>query len=187
LIGALLFLIMAVELAAIGFMLYPILKQYNENIAIGYVGARIVESVIFIIIVISQLILLTLSQEFVKAGAPAASYFQTLGELLLAVPDWGGHVILDLAVFPLAALILNYLLYQAKLIPRWLAGWGFIGAILYWAASLLVMFGLTHPFSTIHIILQAPLGLQELAFGIWLIAKGFNSSAIASGSAKTDI
>jgi hypothetical protein len=96
-------------------------------------------------------------------------------------------VVLDVAVFPLGALIFYYLLYQSKLIPRWLSGWGLIGAILYWAASLLVMFALISPFSTIHVVLQAPLGVQEIVLAVWLIVKGFNPSAIASGSAKTDI
>ena len=187
LIGALIELIMAVAVAGIGITVYPVLRKYNVSSAIGYFGARIVEGVIFFIGVISLLTLLTLSQEFVKAGAPDASYFQTSGELLLAARDWGGHVVLDVAVFPLGALILNYLLYQSKLIPRWLSGWGLIGAILYWAAGLLVMFALINPFSTIHVGLQAPLGFQEMVFAVWLIVKGFNPSTIVSEFAKTDI
>jgi hypothetical protein len=183
-IGALLELIMAVAVAGIAITVYPVLRKHNVSIAIGYVGARIVEAVIFIIGVISLLTLLTVSQEFVEAGAPDASYFQTLGDLLLASRDWGGHVVLDVAVFPLGALIFYYLLYQSKLIPRWLSGWGLIGAILYWAASLLVTFALVSPFSTIHVVLQAPLGVQEIVLAVWLIVKGFNPSAIASPSAK---
>jgi hypothetical protein len=184
LLGALFVLIMAVADAGIAITVYPVLKKRNASIAIGYFGARIVESVIFILDVISLLILLTLSREFVKAGAPAASYFHTLGELLRSVRDWGGHVVLDVAVFPLGALIFYYLLNRSKLIPRWLSGWGLVGAILYWAASLFVMFALITPLSTIHIVLQAPLGLQEVVFAVWLIVKGFNPSAAASESAK---
>lgn len=176
LIGALFVLIMAVVDAGIGFALYPVLRKHNVGIAIGYVGARIVEGVIFIIVAISLLLLVTLSHEFVQAGAPDASYFQTLGELLRAVRDWGGHVVLDVAVFPLGALILNYLLYKSNLVPRWLSIWGLIGAILYWVPSLLVMFTLIIPLSTIHVGLQAPLGLQEMGFALWLIVKGFNPS-----------
>jgi hypothetical protein len=182
-LGALLELVMAVAVAGIGITVYPILRNRNANLAIWYMAARIVEPVIYIINVISLLTLLTLSQEFVIAGAPYASYFQTLGELLRAVPDWGGHVVLDVAVFPLGALIFNYVLYRSKLIPRWLSGWGFIGAILYWAAGLLVMFAVIIPLSTNHVILQAPLGLQEIIFAIWLIVKGFNPSALTPKSA----
>jgi hypothetical protein len=181
-LASLLELVMAVAVAGIGITVYPILRNRNANIAIWYVVARIVEPVIYIINVISLLTLLTLSQEFVKAGAPDASYFQTLGDLLRVVPDWGGHVVLDVAVFPLGALIFNYVLYRSKLIPRWLAGWGFIGALLYWVAGLLVMFDIIIPLSTNHVILQAPLGLQEIIFAIWLIAKGFNPSALTTES-----
>jgi hypothetical protein len=181
-IAALLELAMAVAVAGIGIAVYPVLRKHNESMAIGYLGARLLEPVIYIVNVISLLTLLTLSQEFVKAGAPEVSHFQTLGALLQAVPDWGGHVVLDVAVFPLGAMLFNYLLYRSKLIPRWLSSWGLIGAILYWAAGLLVMFALITPLSTSHIVLQAPLGLQELVFALWLIVKGFNSSAFVSSS-----
>lgn len=180
LIGALLVLVMAVADAGIGIVVYPVLKKRNVSIAIGYFGARIVESMIFVISAVSLLLLLTLSREFIQAGAPNVSYFQTLGELLLAARDWAGHVILDVAVFPLGALLFYYVLYQSKLVPRWLSGWGLVGAVLYWAASLLVMFALITPLSTIHIILQAPLGLQEIALALWLIFKGFTPTATTS-------
>jgi len=180
LIGALLVLVMAIADAGIGIVVYPVLKKRNTSIAFGYFGSRIVESMIFVISAISLLLLLTLSREFIQAGAPNVSYFQTLGELLLATRDWAGHVILDVAVFPLGALLFYYVLYQSKLVPRWLSGWGLVGAVLYWAASLLVMFALITPLSTIHIILQAPLGLQEIALALWLIFKGFTPTATTS-------
>ncbi len=74
-----------------------------------------------------------------------------------------------------------YLFYQSELIPRWLSGWGFIGATLVLAVGVLGMFGLVLE------ILWAPLGVQEMVLAVWLIVKGFNPSAIASESAKTDI
>ena len=57
---------------------------------------------------------------------------------------------------------------------------GLIGATLYWAAGLLVLFGIITPLETIHIGLQAPLGVQEIGLALWLIVKGFNPSAIAA-------
>lgn len=173
LLGAFFELMMAVAVAGIAVTVYPVLRQHNASIAIGYIGARIVEGVIFLLDVVMLLTLLTLSREFVDAGGQDTSYFQTLGELLLAARDWAGHVALDVAVFPVGALIFNYLLYQAKLVPAWLSGWGFLGAILYWSASVLVMFDVIEPLSTVHIILQAPLGIQEIIFAVWLIVKGF--------------
>jgi len=129
LIGMLLELVNCVAVVGIPVMLFPIFKKHNEALALGYVGFRIIESVIVIVGSISLLSLLSLSQEFVKAGAPDASHFLTLGTLLLAARDW--TILLGVnIVFPLDALILNYILYRSKLIPRWLSGWGLIGATL---------------------------------------------------------
>lgn len=89
LIGALLEFTMAVLIAGIPIFMYPILKKYNEALALGYVVFRTIEVVFFIVCAISLLTLLTLSQEFVIAGTPDASYLKTLATLLLAVREWG--------------------------------------------------------------------------------------------------
>jgi hypothetical protein len=177
-IGALLVLIDAVAVAGIAIVIYPILKKHNEALALGYAGARIVEGVLFSVNVITLLTLLTLSQEFVQAGAPDASYYQTLGTLLLAAGDWAFLLGFGLA-FTLSALILNYSLYQSKLIPRWLSGWGLVGAALVFAYYLLQFFS-----SNQVEILFLPIAVQEMVFAVWLIVKGFNPTAIAFESAK---
>ena len=175
-IGAILVLIMGAAIAPIPVMLLPILKKHNEALALGYVVFRVLEVVTFIAIAISFLLLLTLSQEYVQAGAPEASYYQTLGTLLLAAVDWINPI--TIIVFSLSALILNYVFYQSKLIPRWLSGWGLIGATLHLAGGLIGMFS----FNQVDLF-AAPIGLQEMVYAVWLIVKGFGSSAIASGSA----
>ena len=179
-IGVLLILIMGFALAMVPVMLFPIFKKYNEALALGAVVFRgALEAVTYIALVISLLLLLTLSQEYVKAGAPDVSYFQTLGTLLLESVNWINQILA--IVFSLGALMIYYIFYQSKLIPRWLSVWGLIGAMIYLAEPLLAMFG-----SELE-ILFAPLAVQEMVLAVWLIVKGFNSSAIASGSAKTDI
>jgi hypothetical protein len=177
LIGGLLEFAMAILIAGISIWLYPILRLQNETLAPGYVVARTIEVIIFIIGVISLLTLLTLSQEFVKAGTPDAPYFQTLGTLLLAVREWGGGVCSTI-VFSLSALMLNYILYRSKLVPRWLSGWGLIGAVLYLASGFMPLFGYDSR-STIFVISEIPLGVYEMVFAVWLIVVGFNPSAFA--------
>ena len=169
-IGALLLLIDSIAVVVIPIMLFPIFKKHNEALALGYVGARIIEGVIFIVGVISLLLLLTLSQEFVKAGTPDVPYFQTLGTLLLAAHDWA--FLLGLTVFSLGSLTLNYILYQSKLIPRWLSGWGFIGAALTLAASLIPQLGYSLS-SSIDTLMNSPIALQEMVFALWLICNRF--------------
>ena len=184
-IGALFVLIMAFAVAGIAIWLYPVIRKHNEALALGSVGFRIIEGVLFIVGVISLLSLVTLSQEYVKAGAPDASYFQTSGTLLLAARDWAG--VLGSFAFILGALMYYYIFYQSKLIPRWLSVWGLIGVPFWIAAELLLMFGLIESFSTYAVLLDLPIGVNEMVLAVWLIVKGFNSSAIASLSAKTDI
>ena len=183
--GALFVIIMGVALVMVPVMMFPILKKQNKALALGYVVFRALEAVTFIAIVISWLLLITLSQEYVKAGAPDASYFQTFGTLLLEADDWINPI--STIVFILGALMFYYLLYQTKLIPRFISVWGLIAATPYLAAGLLSMFGLISPMSTTQIVMVVPLALQEMVLAVWLIVKGFNSSAVASLSAKTDI
>ncbi len=181
--GALIEFIQAAAAAGIAIGLYPILKKYDGALALGAVGFRVVECVFVLIGTLSLLSLLTLSQEFIAAGAPGASSFQTSGTLLLAVRDWQFHVISGLAFF-LGTLMYYVILYKSKLIPRWLSGWGVLGAVLSLAATVVGSF--THDFgmASVNTYLSAPIGLQEMVFAVWLIAKGFNASAITSLSAK---
>ena len=182
-IGVLLVLISAFASASIAIWLYPILKKHHEALALGSVGFRVMEGMLYIIGVVGLLSLLTLSQEYVKAGASNASLFQISGTLLLAVKKWAGQ--LGVIAFTMGALMYYYVFYQSKLVPRWISGWGFLGAALSLAAALLTISGQIIPFSTVFILLQLPIGVQEMVLAVWLIVKGFNPSAVASLSAKT--
>lgn len=119
---------------------------------------------------------MTLSLVFVEEGAPADSYFQRSGALILAPRDWAS--ILENFPYGLGVRILNYLLFRSVLVPRWLSIWSLIGAIAILAMGLLRLFG--YPV----IFLAIPVILNELVLAILLIAKGFNPSAIASESAE---
>ena len=183
--GVLSELIMSFACAGIAIWLYPILRKHNKFLALGAVGFRIIENVFQIIAALGLLLLLTLSQEAVKADALTASTFQIAGSLLLAVRFWAGLELAQIG-FGLGALMYYYIFYQTKLIPRWLSGWGIIAIILHLTSVFLTMFLQIDPFSGSPIILLSmPIFFQELTLAAWLIVKGFNPSAIASLSAKT--
>ncbi len=184
--GALLVLIMGLALAMVPVVMFPILTKHNQVLAVGYVVFRgALEAVTYTAMVISWLLLIILSQEYVKAGAPDASYFQTLGALLVEGQD-AIRSILEI-VFPLGALMFYYVLYQSKLIPRWLSGWGIFAALLWLAVGLLGMFHLIVPMSTIQVVLSLPIGLQEMVMAVWLIVKGFNLSTSAESAEQSPI
>jgi len=182
LIGSLLHIISAFAAAGIAIALYPVLRKYNEGLALGSVGFRITEGILYVFGSICVLSLLPLSQEFIKAGMPGTSYFQTLANSLLSLRDWTG--ILAVITFGAGALMYYAIFYQTKLIPRWLSGWGLIAAALCLISGILVMFNIIDFFTPVQIALNIPIGLQEIVLAVWLIAKGFNPSAIASRSAK---
>ena len=181
-IGGLLVLLSAFASASIAIWLYPILKKHHEALALGSVGFRVMEGMLYIVAVVGLLSLLTLSQEYVKAEASNASLFQASGTILLAIKEWAGQ--LGVIAFTLGALMYYYVFYQSKLIPRWLSGWGLIGAALSLAAALLTIFGQIIPLSPVFMILHLTILVQEMVLAVWLIVKGFNPSAIASGSAN---
>ena len=184
-IGVLLEIIAAGAVAGTGITLFPIFKKHNEALALGYAAGRTVEGVFIIVSAIGALLLLTLSREYV-AGAPDASHFQTLGTVLRAERDWNFLVGPNL-VFSLNALMLSYMLYRSRLVPRWLSVWGLVGAPLILAATLLRVFGVITLFSPIAALLALPIAVFEMVLAVRLIVKGFNSSAIASESARTAI
>ncbi|MGZ7044677.1 MAG: DUF4386 domain-containing protein [Methanobacterium sp.] len=115
------------------------------------------------------------------AGAVNASYYTTLGILLLALKSWAG--LLGTLIFAgLGGMTLNYVLYQSKLIPRWLSLWGFIGAALIVLYGLTGIFGLGMGLTSPYAVLAIPIAVQEMVFAVWLIIKGFNNSAIQLSS-----
>ena len=173
--GAVFEIVMDVAIVAIAVVLYPVLKRHSECLALGYVAARMVEVVVFVVgSVLVSLTLLSVGQDLAKAATPAGSQFRTTGDALVAGRDWATAV-LGVVAFSVSALILNYVLRRADLVPRWLASWGLAGAVLYLATGLMVVYGL-EPLSATQNLLQAPLGVQEMVFAIWLIVKGFNPS-----------
>ena len=186
-VGALFELIMAFACAGIAIGLYPILRKHNEFLALGAVGFRLIENIFQIVAALCLLSLLTLSQEFAKSGAANASSFQALGALLLAVRFWAPLVLAQIG-FGLGALMYYYVFYQSRLIPRWLSGWGLIAIALQLVVAFLVMFLQIDPFSGSPILLLSiPIFFQELTLAGWLIVKGFNPSAVASGASQTNI
>lgn len=178
-IGVILELINGLAVIGIAVAMYPIFRRKYEALALGYVALRIIEAAVIVAAVINPLALIALSQEYINGGAPDSSYFQTLGASLLAVRAiWVGTMLP--IFFGLGALLFYYLLYRSKLVPRFISVWGFIAVALVLLWNLVEFFGIH---ISIGIVLALPMILNEIFLGIWLIAKGFNASAIIFESA----
>ncbi len=178
--GVLLELVNVVAVIGIGVGMFPVFKKENEALALGYVAFRIVEAAILVVAVVSPLLLVALSQAYLAGGDGEASNFQTFGTLFLTARAHLSGLLLTV-FFSLGALILYYLFYRTKLVPRWLSVWGLIAVVLVLTWNLLGTFGISF---NVGIIFGLPIILNEIVLGIWLIVKGFEPTAIASLSEK---
>ena len=185
-LGALLVLVMGFPLAMIPVMLFPIFRKYNEPLALGAVVFRgVLEAVTYMVLATCWLLLIPVGQGFLNAGTADTVIFQTIGTFITKTGYWTEHILA--LVFTIGALMLYWLFYKTKLIPSWLALWGFVGAILYFAAPVLNMFDPQHPALSLGVKwgnLMAPLAIQEMVFALWMIIKGFNTDAFAAQNTK---
>lgn len=178
-IGGVLMLIGSAAEVALGVLMFPILKQHNERIALGYLGSKIGDAIFFAIWVIFLLIQIPLGTEYLKAAAPVASYLQSLSIVSIQASQYA-YQISQIAVV-LAGFLLCYTFYRTKLVPRWMAVWGLLGYVILLCGSVVEILGFD-----LHLIQTIPGGLWELFVSVWLIAKGFNPSALIFQPAKTD-
>lgn len=161
----------------IAIALYPVLRLFNPTLALGSVVGRVVENVFILLGTLSLLALLTVSQQ--AAGSADTSSFEASGDALVAVRDWAPDFVAVLA-FVVGTFMYNYVMFSSRLVPRWLSGWGLVGALLSLVALLYTGFTQDFGFTTVNNVLSAPIGLQEMVLAVWLIAKGFNLQAMRS-------
>ena len=182
-IGAFLDLIGAAACPAIVIALYPVLRVHSPGLALGSVAFRVIEATFYVISVVGLLLLVTLGGEAAKAGAVDAAFYGRLAALVVAGRAWLGFV--AAVVFAgLGTLLYDWILFRAALVPRWLSGWGIAAAIAMLIAAMLAMFGVAPPLSPVHIVLNLPIALQEMALAVWLIARGFAPAAAAGARAQ---
>lgn len=176
-LSALFQFIMAIAYLGVAIALYPLLKRFNERLALGFLSFRIIAVVFILIGVIFLFLILTISQEYILLGTKDSSYFQLIGGLLRSGRDLVNHVLMIIAL-NIGGIMFYIILFQSRLIPMWLSRWGLIGVTLTILASLLILFDFIEIITPIYILLNLPMALQELILAIWLLIKGFNSNAL---------
>ena len=175
--GAFLEMILIIANIGTAVVLFPILKRQNEVLALGYVTARIVECIFIAVGLLSLLTVVTLRQE--AAGADTTSLV-AVGESLVALHDWTRLLGPGFVVGLGNGLLLGYLMYSSRLVPRGMAVLGLIGGPLIIASGVAVLLGVIEAGSVWQAIATIPEFFWELSLGIWLTVKGFNPSVIAS-------
>lgn len=176
-IGAMLMLMTSAWDATHGILMFPVLKPHSELIALGYLSFRIVNAVFLALQVLFILLQIPLGDEYLKAGTTDPSYLQALSTQFIQVNLYAYQI--AMIFVGLACVLMCYILYRAKLVPRFLAVWGFIGYATILCGSLLEVMGFD-----LRLLHTIPGGLWELFIGVWLIVKGFNSPPVLQNSRR---
>lgn len=167
--------LMAIFYMGIAILLYPMLRVYNEEIAVGFFGFRVIAVFFVLIGTITLLLILKLSRHFTEADSSGSVHYHLIGDLLRTARDLFNHVgmIITLCI---GGIMLYTVLIQSELVPLWLSVWGILGSVLAILASILVMTKFVRIISPVYMILNVPIALQELVFAAWLIFKGFEQA-----------
>jgi Domain of unknown function (DUF4386) len=163
--GGMLEIVVALACIGTAVVLYPMLKKQNEGIALGFVASRILEACTIFAGVAFLLSVVTLRQD--GAGVDSLSTSRALVALYDRI------FLLGQSFLPAVnALLVGYLLYKARLVPRVLPLIGFFGAALLIAADIAVMFGLVGQRAASTSLAAIPIAFWELSLGIYLLVKG---------------
>ncbi len=175
--GALLELILIAANVGTALTLYPVLRKYSEVLSLGYVSARLVESAFIAIGIIALMALNTLR---LQAGAADEAALLVAGQALVAVHDWTFRIGPGIVVGIGNGLILGYLMWKTRLVPRALSILGLIGGPALLVAGIAVLFGFIEAGSGWQIITTVPEFFWELFLGLWLLVRGFDREALAA-------
>jgi hypothetical protein len=164
--GGVLEMIVALACIATAVVLYPVLRRQNEAMALGLVGARVLEAATLVAGVVIVMTLVTVRQ----AGAGADALFT--GQALAGLHTWTS--LLGQGFLPAVnAVLLGTLLYRSRLVPRILPVLGLIGAPLLVTSTVATLFGFWTQQSAPSGLLTIPIGVWELSLGVYLVVKGF--------------
>jgi hypothetical protein len=177
-LGAFLEVILIIANVGTAVALFPILKRQNEGLALGYVGARLVECTFIAIGIVSILAVVTLRQDFAGAAGGDPGSFVTAGRSLVAVHDWTFLLGPGWVVGVGNGLILGWLMYRSGLVPRGMALLGLVAGPVLLAGGTAALLGVIEPDSALKSLAAAPEFVWELSLGVYLMVKGFKASGL---------
>ncbi len=176
--GAFLEMVLIVANIGTAVVLFPILKRQDETLALGYVTARVMESVFIAVGLLSVMAIVTLRQDVGGVGGDGS--LVTTGRSLVAIHDWTFLLGPGWVVGIGNGLILGYLMFRSGLVPRGMAMLGLVGGPLIILSGTLVLLNVIEPGSGAQVIATIPEFFWELSLGIYLMVKGFRPCPITA-------
>jgi hypothetical protein len=167
---------MIVALAGIGtaVALYPVVRRQGEARAVGFIASRTLEAATIYVGIVSLMSIVTLRQ------AGAGSNALVTGQGLAAQYQWT-FFFAQSFIPAVNGVLLGSLLYQSRLVPRWLPVLGLIGSVLLVASWFAVLLGFIGAVSPVAAATALPIAVWEFSLGIYLTFWGFKASVITAG------
>jgi hypothetical protein len=179
--GALLELLLIIANIGTAVVIFPVVRRQSEELALGYVTARLFECTFILLGIVAVLGIVTLQQEVAGAAEGTAAY------TLAAIKDWTMLLGPGWVVGWGNGLILGYLMYSSGLVPRKLTWLGLVGGPLIILSGTLVLFDVDNKGGTLQAIATIPEFLWELSLGLYCTFKGFRpASPILQADARQD-
>lgn len=182
--GAFLEVLLAIAVVGTAVTLYPVIRRQNEGMALGHVAGRLIEATIIAVGAISLLAVVTMRHDLAGTTGAEAGVAVTVAQSLVAVHDWTFLFGPKLAL-GVNTVLLAYLMYRSRLVPRAIAVLGLVGGSLIFASGTAVLFGVYEDLSVPGVVAAAPVFAWELSVATWMIVKGFKPSPIISDPTAT--
>src|SRR3954453_1466510 len=179
-VGALLEVLLAICGIATAVVIFPIVKRVNESIALGYIAARTVESILILVGVLSLMSVVALRQDSAGAGSASGGLID-VGRSLLAVHDQTSLLGPQFCAGLGNGILLGYLMWRSRLLPRPMVMIGLIGGPLAVLAGVGVLLGAWDIHDGLPVLMTAPEAIWEFSLSLWLLFLGFRPSPILTG------
>ena len=156
-------------------VLYPVARQLSSTVALGFVAARIMESVFAAIGLISMLSVVSVVGALAGAAGSDATALTIQGNSLVHTYEWAFEWGPGLVPGIGNGLLAGYIMYSSGLVPRRMALLGLIGGPVLILNFVLILAGAYKNGAGASGILTIPEAAWELSLGIYCAWFGFRS------------
>jgi hypothetical protein len=158
-------------------VLYPLAKRQSEVLALGYVAARVMESVFAAIGIMSIISVVSVAGSLSHASGSTAAALTTQGNSLVHTYEWAFEWGPGLVPGIGNGLILGYLMYKSALVPPRMALLGLVGGPLLILSFAMILGGVYKNGEGPSGLLALPEAAWELALGSYCAWNGFRASS----------
>ena len=162
-------------------VLYPVVRRRYPTLGLGYVAARIMESVFAAIGIIAIMTIVSLLDSLASGTGADAAAFGVTGNSLADTYEWAFQWGPGLVAGIGNGLILGYMMYRSALVPPRMAVLGLIGGSVLILSFVLILCGVYKNGEALSGLFTLPEAAWELSLGIYCAAKGFRLESPVAG------